>query len=205
MKHDRPPQARSTATREKLIEAALDTIHEVGLKKASTPEFSKAAGVSRGALLHHFPTRADIVIAAMEKLLSDGRRDIRAVAAEVSQHELGLDELIEFLWGMFSSRFFYLSVEFINEARTDPELREKMLPVVRHFHEALDEIWRDYYAPPDGTAREAKIVLNLTLCLIRGMGVQTVLKDDPEYFRTLLETWKTILPQIASRGLARAP
>ena len=76
---------------------------------------------------------------------------------------------------------------------------------MRHFHEALDEIWRDYYAPPDGTAREAKIVLNLTLCLIRGMGVQTVLKDDPEYFRILLETWKAILPQIASRGLARAP
>lgn len=193
-------QARSVATREKLIAATLEVIHDRGYNRATTPEFARRAGVSRGALLHHFPARSDLILAAMEHLLTEGTRDIRRMADGVARKTVGLNDFIEFLWGMFSGRFFYLSVEFINEARTDAELRQKMIPVVRKFHEALDSIWADLQAIDDNP-REARVILNLTVCLVRGMGVQTVLKDDPQYFRDLLETWKTILPHLLSGPL----
>ena len=194
---ERQAQARSIATRERLIETTLETIHQLGLKRASTPEFARRAGVSRGALLHHFPTRDDIIVAAMETLLEQATDEIRRVAAEVARDDLGMAELLDFLWEMFSGRFFYLSVEFINEARTDPALRAKMQPLVRHFHEALDDIWAENCGTGQVDRAGARVLLNLTLCLFRGMGVQTVLRDDPEYFRTLLETWKTLLPTLA--------
>ncbi len=41
-----------------------------------------------------------------------------------------------------------------------------------------------------GSTRSRSSVLNATLCLLRGMGVQTVLRDDPVYFRRLLRFWK---------------
>ncbi|MDV6226972.1 TetR/AcrR family transcriptional regulator [Nitratireductor aquimarinus] len=199
--NEKQAQARSIATREKLITTALDVIYDVGYNKASTPEFSKRAGVSRGALLHHFPTRADIIVAAMDRLLNDGTRDIRDAAVAVAQQKIGLDELMDFLWTMFSGRFFYISIEFINEARTDPDLREQMLPVVKSFHEALDGIWSELHREEDCPPHEAQIVLNLTICLLRGMGIQTVLKDDPEYFSSMLEAWKAILPHlVGGRG-----
>ena len=193
-------QARSIATREKLIAATLEVIHDRGYNRATTTEFAKRAGVSRGALLHHFPARSDLILAAMEHLLTEGTRDIRRMAEEVGRKTVGLNDFIEFLWGMFSGRFFYLSVEFINETRTDRELRQKMIPVVRKFHEALDSIWADLQAIDDNP-REARVILNLTVCLVRGMGVQTVLKDEPQYFRDLLETWKIILPHLLSGPL----
>lgn len=126
-------QARSIAMREKLIATALEVIHDRGYCSASTLEFARRAGVSRGALLHHFPARSDIIIAAMEQLLGQGTREIRAVAGKVARQEVSLEDFVEFLWPMFSGRFFYISLEFINEARTDAELRARMIPVVRDF------------------------------------------------------------------------
>lgn len=193
---EKPAQARSIAMREKLIGAALEVIYDLGYNSASTPEFSRRAGVSRGALLHHFPTRSDIIIAAMEELLGEGTREIRETASRVARQEVGLGDFVEFLWQMFSGRFFYISLEFINEARTDAELRERMIPVVRDFHAALDGIWGEFEKQADGLPQSTRVALNMTVCLVRGMGVQTVLKDDPDYFRSMLEAWKTILPQL---------
>ncbi|MCZ7675420.1 MAG: TetR/AcrR family transcriptional regulator [Roseovarius sp.] len=192
----RPTQARSIATREKLIQTALDVIYEEGYHRASTTKFADRAGVSRGALLHHFPTRSDIMVAAMEKLLADGTQEIRDTAEAVARGEMELVGFVEFLWTLFSGRFFYLSVEFINETRIDRDLRARMIPVVRHFHEALNQIWCAFSKPDNGRPHEAQVMLNLTVCLVRGMGIQTILKDDPAYFRSLLDAWKVILPQL---------
>jgi AcrR family transcriptional regulator len=204
-RQDKPAQARSIAMREKLIEATLDVIHDRGYRSASTPEFASRAGVSRGALLHHFPTRSDIIIAAMERLLGDGTREIRAVAEKAARQEVGLEEFVEFLWELFSGRFFYISLEFINEARTDPDLRARMMPVVRDFHAALDSIWVEFEKQEADAPRRMGVALNLTVCLVRGMGVQTVLKNDPAYFASLLEAWKAILPVLIEGRYPPAP
>ncbi len=192
----KPAQVRSIAMRKNLIDATLDVIFDLGYRAASTPEFSRRAGVSRGALVHHFPTRSDIIIAAMEQLLGDGTRAIRTATTKVAKQEMSLDDFVEFLWQMFSGRFFYISLEFINEARTDTELRARMIPVVKDFHTALDNIWAEFENQADGMPQRTRVALKLTVCLVRGMGVQTVLKNDPDYFRSMLDAWKEILPNL---------
>lgn len=192
----RQQQARSLATRERLIRATLEVIYDVGYHAATTQEIAERAKVSRGALLHHFPTRADIILAAMEALLDDGTTEIRKVAQEMRNGEVTLDAFVDFLWSLFSDRFFYLSLEMITEARNDEELRERMIPVVRRFHEALDAIWVEFCDADKRPARQARIILNLTVCLVRGMGVQTVLRPEPGYYRDLLEAWKALLPSL---------
>lgn len=192
----RQQQARSLVTRERLISATLEVIHDVGYHAATTQEIATRAKVSRGALLHHFPTRADIISAAMETLLDDGTTEIRKVAQEMRSGEVTLDAFVDFLWSLFSDRFFYLSLEMITEARNDDELRERMIPVVKRFHEALDAIWVEFCDADKRPARQARIILNLTVCLVRGMGVQTVLRPEPGYYRDLLEAWKALLPNL---------
>lgn len=199
----KPAQARSIAMREKLIETALDVIHDVGYRAASTTEFASRAGVSRGALLHHFPARSDIIIAAMEHLLREGTAQIRVVAGQVARRTVTLADFVEFLWTLFSGRFFYISLEFITEARTDADLQARMIPLVKDFHAALDGIWAEFEKQADGMPDTTRVALNLTTCLVRGMGVQTVLKDDPEYFRTMLNLWKMLLPQLLQGDLEK--
>ncbi|MGR3794218.1 TetR/AcrR family transcriptional regulator [Vannielia sp. SX4] len=197
---EKPAQARSIATRRKLIDATLDAILDKGYNSASTNDFAQRAGVSRGAMLHHFPSRSSIIVTAMEELLREATAEIREVASQVHKGEVSLGDFVEFLWQMFSGRVFYLSLEFINEARTDPELRAGMIPVVKDFHAALDSIWEAFELRAPGDREPTLVALNMTVCLVRGMGVQTVLKDDPAYFRTMVETWKTILPKLLDEG-----
>ena len=194
----RQQQARSLATRERLVRATLDEVFEVGYHTATTHQIAERAQVSRGALLHHFPARADIILAAMETLLEDGTAEIRSVSDRVREGSLGLDDFVEFLSQLFSGRFFYLSLEMITEARNDPALRERMIPVVQRFHAALDAIWVEFCDADKRPPRQARIILNLTVNLVRGMGVQAVLRPDPGYYRDLVEAWKAVLPHLVA-------
>lgn len=192
-KIDRKQQMRSLETRAKLIEAVLDVIYEVGFHSATTQAFAERAQVSRGALLHHFPARSDIILAAMEHLLYTGIRQIRVIIDDVENDRISLEEFIEILWSMFSSRFEYLSFEFINAARTDNELRDQMVPIVKQFHAEIDKTWLHYNTARKLPRDQAITMLNLTLCLVRGMGTQTILKDDAAYYRNLIEAWKKLM------------
>jgi len=66
----RRTQAERTATtRARLLDAAIDVLVDLGYARASTQEIARRAGVSRGAQLHHFPTREALVVAAVEHLV----------------------------------------------------------------------------------------------------------------------------------------
>ena len=190
--------ARSAITQQALIDAALEVIAEVGLSAATTDRFARRAGVSRGAMLHHFPTREDIILAAMMHLLRAQTEEIRSKVNDVNQGLMPLSDLLDFLWAVFSGRFFYLSLEMVTEARTNPSFHQKMLPVIADFHRALDAIWSSLPNDTKLSPHHTTVVLNLTICLLRGMGVQTVLRSDAGYYSELLGYWKQLLPSLLS-------
>ena len=67
---ERRTQAERTAgTQAKLLDAAIDCLVELGFAKTSTQEIARRAGVSRGAQLHHFPTKESLVTAAVGHLV----------------------------------------------------------------------------------------------------------------------------------------
>src|SRR6218665_115464 len=109
-KSQRQQQSRSVLTRERVIAATLDQILEGVYHAATTQQIAERARISRGALLHHFPMRADIILAAMEALLDDGTRQIKTVAGQLQDGKVSLDDFVELLWQLFSDRFFYLSL-----------------------------------------------------------------------------------------------
>src|SRR5437763_16557793 len=77
-----PTQAeRTAATRGRLLDAALDVLAEQGYAATTTVEAAKRAGVSRGAPLHHFPTKPELLAAAVEHLYARRRPALRAAAA----------------------------------------------------------------------------------------------------------------------------
>ena len=104
-----------------------------------------------------------------------------------------LDDFLDDLWGRFSGRLFYVTLEHVTEARHNAPLRAKLVPVVRRFHAALDGTWREFFGDAGLDDGQVETVLNMTLCLLRGMGFQTVLRQDEPYYRSLLQTWKNLL------------
>ncbi|MGJ8569736.1 MAG: TetR/AcrR family transcriptional regulator [Hoeflea sp.] len=68
---------RSSITRGALIRAARHLFLEKGYAEASTPELVRAAGVTRGALYHHFDDKKSVFRAVVEQELSEVAETIR--------------------------------------------------------------------------------------------------------------------------------
>jgi len=83
-----PQEERTRAMRQRLLEATIDCLVEHGWSGTSTTQVSQRAGVSRGAQLHHFPTKNDLVVAAVVPLEQRVGREAHRIAVEA----LGVDE-----------------------------------------------------------------------------------------------------------------
>jgi AcrR family transcriptional regulator len=186
----RSQQERTAETRTRLLVATIDLLHDKGLAHTSTNDIAEAAGVSRGALTHHFQSREDLVTSAIEHMLSGVTVKLRDFTHEFALGEASVDELVDFLWGIMANRLFYVTLEYLPEARHNDMFRERLVPVVSDWHAALDGIWNElslrYRLPPG----EARSLMNATMCVVRGMIAQTILRDDPRYYADLLEFWK---------------
>src|SRR5437764_3220914 len=67
-KQRRTQAQRSASTRAALLDATITSLVEVGYANTTTTGIAERAGVSRGAQMHHFPTKADLVASAIEHL-----------------------------------------------------------------------------------------------------------------------------------------
>jgi len=182
--------------RDRLVRATVECLIEFGYERTTTLRIVARAGVTRGALLHHFESKRHIVVSAMHCLLADHAKRIQSVAIQVRAGKVGLDDFIDYLWNDYSGEFFFAWLENITESRHDEELREQLMPLVRQYHLALDDIWREFFKKSHLSHDQVDTSLNQTLCLLRGMGLQTVLRRDDLYYHGLLSSWKATLRRL---------
>src|SRR5262245_43144086 len=100
-------EERSAATRERLLEATVDSLVELGYARTTTIEVAERAGLSRGAMLHHFPSKAALVAAAVRHLATARISAFIASAAQAPMGKNAVDTVIDLLWEQFTSRHFY--------------------------------------------------------------------------------------------------
>lgn len=196
----RTQDERSEETRLALFRATIRLLLERGYSRFTTAEAAAAAGVSRGALTHHFASKEDLVVRAVAHDLAAVTDALRAFLA--AGEGRGPDAIVDHLWGLMAGGFFYVTMEYLPEARHNPPFRERLLPVVRDFHAALDALWRSVSDAHGLDPAEARVLLNATLCLMRGMVAQTVLKPDEAYFAGLLDHWKAHVRSAFTAGRA---
>src|SRR3954466_5142483 len=137
---------RTAATRAALLAATVDTLVENGYRNTSTQAVAKRAGVSYGALLHHFPTKADLLSAAVQHLFDQRIAEFRKAMADIPPDVPKVDAAIDTLWTMFQGPAFTAWLELWVAARTDPELAGAVTRVDRRFVDTTTEIYRELFA-----------------------------------------------------------
>ncbi|HEU4424580.1 MAG TPA: TetR/AcrR family transcriptional regulator [Pilimelia sp.] len=192
-----PQQQRSRATRARLLEATVECLVDHGWSGTTTTVVAARAGVSRGAQLHHYPTKAALVTAAVQHLAERRADEIRAEAAALPVGAR-LDRVVDMLAAAFTSPLFAAALEVWVAARTDGDLREALVPlearVGREMHRLTVELLEVNEREPD--VREA---IQATLDLLRGLGVANLLSDDTARRTALLAVWKRHLTTIITR------
>lgn len=131
-RHSRGTHAeRREITRTRVFDAAIACLHESGYAGASTLAVAKRAGLSRGALLKQFATKADLYARLLECLLDELREE---TIAYVRGHPAGLPRImawVDFTWDLYKKPKAFAALEVMLGARADPELSEQLAKVGR--------------------------------------------------------------------------
>jgi AcrR family transcriptional regulator len=188
-----PQQERSRATQRRLLEATVDCLIEHGWSGTTTTLVAQTAGVSRGAQLHHYPTKAELVLAAVEHLATRRAQEIWAEAAGLPTRRL--DRAVELLAAAFTGPLYQAALEVWVAARTDPALRAALVPLEARVGRELHHLAVELFGADESQPRVREAV-QATLDLLRGLGVANLLSDDSRRRRAILTTWTGQLSQI---------
>jgi AcrR family transcriptional regulator len=181
-----PTQAeRTAATRGRLLDAALDVLAEQGYAATTTVEVAKRAGVSRGAQLHHFPTKAELLAAAVEHLYARRRAEYRAAVAAMPDGVDRIDSSVDLLWSMFSGPTW---LELQVAARTDPELRALVDELHAPAFEEELAIFHEVMPLPDPELERQ--ALTFTFTVMDGLALQQLCAGNHADVALVLETLK---------------
>lgn len=189
---------RTRAMRARLLEATVDLLVERGFSGTSTTLVSERAGVSRGAQLHHFPTKNALVVAAVEHLTEVRGSDLERAAAALPEGEDRTLAVLEMLGDHFASPVFTAALELWVAARTDPVLLEAVAPLERRVGRETHRLTVELLGIDESVPGHRELV-QATLDLVRGLGLAATLGDDTRRRRRILTQWASTLDHELTR------
>lgn len=187
-----PQEQRTHAMRHRLLEATVDCLVEQGWSGTSTTLVSRRAGVSRGAQLHHFPTKNDLVLAAVAHLSEMRGQELRAAAARLPGGRRRTRAVLDMLAEHFTSPVFAAALELWVAARTDADLHAAVAPLEQRVGRETHQIAVEALGVDESQPRVRELV-QATLDLVRGLGLAATLTDDSARRRRILAAWAQTL------------
>ena len=183
-----PNAERSQATRARLLEATVECLAELGWSGTSTTVIAERAGVSRGAQLHHYPTKNDLVVAAIGHLAERRAAEVHAAAADLPEGRGRTAAVLDLLAQHHTGPLFTAALEVWVAARTDEALRDALQPAEAQLGRQLHRLTADLLGADESRpgVREA---LQATLDLMRGLGVAGLISDDSTRRAAVLAQW----------------
>jgi AcrR family transcriptional regulator len=157
--------------RARLLDATLACLVELGYGGTTTTEVVRRAGVSRGAQVHHFPTKQDLVVAAIEHVLERRQDEFRLSFAALSPEERTLTRALDLLWSLMSGPTFAAWLELALAARTDPELQRHYLDLERRFTERSAALFAEFF-PVSPDPHFSRLGVEFAFAFLDGLALQ---------------------------------
>jgi AcrR family transcriptional regulator len=201
----RTQQQRRDETRRALLDAAVESLIEVGFARTTTLEVQRRADASRGALLHHFPSKTELLVAAVDHLAEMRARELKMLAAQLPDERAGrarTDAVLELLWQCFAGTFFQVAMELRTAARTDPELRPVLIAAERALRDRIVAQARTLFGKDVAEHPGLERALDFTLQFMIGAAMTTVLHEDPR-LRELIEDFKVLFPTVLTNATTK--
>ncbi|MFT4263385.1 MAG: TetR/AcrR family transcriptional regulator [Nocardioides sp.] len=187
-----PQEERTRLMRARLLDAAVELLVERGFASTTTTLVSERAGVSRGAQLHHFPTRNDLVVAAVQHVMTTRGAELAAAVDRLPTGRARTRAVLELLADHFTSPRFTAALELWVAARTDPELLALVGPLEQEIGREAHRLAVRLLDVDESVPGQRELV-QATLDLLRGLGLASTLGDDTRRRNRILDHWATVL------------
>ena len=196
----RTQESRSRAARERLLAATIEVLIDRGYNGLTTKEVAARAGFSNGALVHHYGTKAELVIAATahiyDRCIEQGRKIANSKRALRHPVRAYIDDCLHVYLGWP----FLAAVEVLVPARTDQLLMVEVDKFMKHYRETMNAVWLDAFERAGIARANAACLLMTTLNMVRGMGINSLWQRNLPHYRKLLRDWADVAETGALAG-----
>jgi AcrR family transcriptional regulator len=172
----RTQEERTASTRGKLIAAAIDCLARLGFTDATTAVIAQAAGTSRGAMLHHFPSKDELLIAVVEHVLDASLSDYSSQLSAISDPRERLLATPGLAWKNILTPGYMAWLEIWLGTRANADLAER-------FRDSYDRVNKRAAVAMRQLAREAGVtdfrriedIRVLFVGAMRGLAIEAVI------------------------------
>lgn len=190
-----PQQDRSRATRQRLLEASIQCMAELGWAGTTVALVAERAGVSRGAAQHHFPTREDLV-AGLVGHMSEVRTDeIDAARSSLKAGRRRTEAVLTVLVELYNGPLFRAALHLWVAAAADEALRAQIGPLEAQLGRQAHRMAVDLLRVDESTPG-ARETVQATLDMARGLGLASLLSDDSARRARVLRQWARTLDAV---------
>jgi AcrR family transcriptional regulator len=161
------------------LEATINCLISHGYAGTTTSSITEAANVARGAFSHHFGTREELMLAAMDHLASKRGHDIEIALGAVDS-ALGIEGFLETFRKKYSADLYYAQNELWTAARTDPRLQQMCREFGDHTQAIINRIFERFFGAEAMSRTELPFVVMGLQNMLRGLATMAMVRSERE-------------------------
>lgn len=163
---------RSAATRARIVDAVVACVNELGLQRATASAIARRAGVTWGAVQHHYGGRDGILGAVLDDTFVRFAERFEALPAGLAL-PARTARFVACAWAHFGSTHYRTTLEillhFLPVAEGAPVLQRRML-------DAWDALWRRVFADRPLSRRRREVLAQYTVSVLTGLALHRALR-----------------------------
>lgn len=191
---------RTAAMRNRLLDATVECLVTYGYAGTTTPRIAERAGVTRGAQVHHFRSKEDLVVAAVEHLAEQRIQAAIRQNGKLLAAPNPVDTVLEFLWDSHQGDMFIATIELWVASRTDDVLAREVSRVEPMVNSTLVTAIAQLL-PDHAARRQVRNAVYTAMDALRGILIVSFVDRDPSQARRRWERACVDLSRILSDAL----
>jgi AcrR family transcriptional regulator len=168
----RTQEERSATTRRRLIDAAVECLSDLGYLEATVEVVAERAGVSRGAVQHHFGSRDDLLIAVVYDF-GLALAGLDTIASDLTVVER-VNAAVDRSWELVRSPHFIAVVQIWLATRHIPEVLKITSKKIALFEREMDRQWQNFFSELPAPPAKIAVVRHIVLAALRGLALRTL-------------------------------
>jgi AcrR family transcriptional regulator len=190
---------RTEETREKILDAAVNVLTVKGYAGFRTVDVAATAGVSRGALTHHFPTRDDLLLAVVEEVFLRASETGRARATSVQSVDGAIEALLSDSRDFFFSELFLVAIDLAIQGRLANSPVNTVGSISANSRLPVEASWLRALITAGVPNSIAEDLLWMTNSIVRGLAVRRLWQDEPLRHQRLFQLWRQMVTAYLSK------
>ncbi len=194
---------RSEATRSQLIDATISVLLEKGYRRCTVTEICRSAGVTTGALQHHYGSKSALLTSVIKELFPPFQPLLPEEISVAGSFRRRCDAVVDAYWRIYSDPRYPAVWEIIIGSRSDPDAHALVRKFQRQTTEAGDRMIGSLFADSGLSRRELAELHQFTTSELRGIGLLAVFGEDVTRRTRQIEQAKDTLHRILRQSMKR--